>query len=361
MDRKLTLVIMIMLSLLSLVTVIQDGGSTHFLTSDLKQEGPEAEISASDTEVNNHEMVSFDASNSTPSSGSNISTYQWDFQGDGHYDDSGISVSYSYYEPGTYEVELLITDSSGLTDKDTITVEVVNLEPEADFIYSPIDPKAGNHIEFSDLSKDPDGYIETRIWTFDDGERTTEKDPTHAFEDDGIHNVTLKVVDDEGDTDSITKEIEVKNKPPYVYEINIGYRYNHNDNKVEKGESVKFLPNADDINGEIVSWEWKFGDGTSSTKEKPEHIYDEEGEYVVNLTVTDDDGASSSIERTIIVEKSSSKDSGFFNAYNMIYVIPFTLVVIIALIAIIAVWKSGGDEKHPPQNIRFEEQEEGEE
>ncbi|PSQ64518.1 MAG: hypothetical protein BRD25_03480, partial [Bacteroidetes bacterium QH_1_61_8] len=42
--------------------------------------------------------------------------------------------------------------------------------------------------------------------------------------------------------------------------------------------------------GEIVSSEWEFGDGETSTEETPTHTYAENDTYQVTLTVTDDEG-----------------------------------------------------------------------
>lgn len=47
-----------------------------------------------------------------------------------------------------------------------------------------------------------------------------------------------------------------------------------------------------DPDGEIESYEWDFGDGWTNSGETVDHIFDEEGEYEVGLTVIDDDGDS---------------------------------------------------------------------
>jgi PKD repeat protein len=44
--------------------------------------------------------------------------------------------------------------------------------------------------------------------------------------------------------------------------------------------------------GFIVSYEWDFGDGNTSTQTNPTHTYTSAGNYIVSLTVTDDDGAT---------------------------------------------------------------------
>lgn len=54
-------------------------------------------------------------------------------------------------------------------------------------------------------------------------------------------------------------------------------------------QPVAFTDTSSD-NGVVSSWEWDFGDGTSTTLQNPEHVYLNPGPYTVTLTVTDDDG-----------------------------------------------------------------------
>jgi len=56
-----------------------------------------------------------------------------------------------------------------------------------------------------------------------------------------------------------------------------------------------------DSDGSIVSYDWKFGDSTKAAGERPSHSYDQPGTYTVNLTVTDDDGATDSTSRDLQV------------------------------------------------------------
>ena len=49
---------------------------------------------------------------------------------------------------------------------------------------------------------------------------------------------------------------------------------------------------ADQSVGEINSWKWDFGDGTSSTEQHPIHHYQDAGKYVVVLWVEGDAGKS---------------------------------------------------------------------
>jgi PKD repeat protein len=53
-----------------------------------------------------------------------------------------------------------------------------------------------------------------------------------------------------------------------------------------------FVDKSKDDDGVIVSWQWSFGDGATSSERHPVHTYGEEGKYDVLLVVTDDRGAT---------------------------------------------------------------------
>jgi PKD repeat protein len=60
---------------------------------------------------------------------------------------------------------------------------------------------------------------------------------------------------------------------------------------VYTGEVITFNATSSyDPDGTIASYFWYFGDGTNATGVIVNHAYSTEGKYIVNLTVTDDDG-----------------------------------------------------------------------
>ncbi|GEM_PF-1616482 len=74
------------------------------------------------------------------------------------------------------------------------------------------------------------------------------------------------------------------------------------------------VPTNTDVNSEIVftdtstvqdgtisEWYWEFGDDTNSTDQNPEHTYAETGTYAVKLTVTDEDGATDTEEKSVVI------------------------------------------------------------
>jgi PKD repeat protein len=59
---------------------------------------------------------------------------------------------------------------------------------------------------------------------------------------------------------------------------------------------------AEDPDGSIVSWEWDFGDGAVAQGADVTHTYNASGRYFPRLTVTDNDGASSTLVEEIAVD-----------------------------------------------------------
>ncbi|WP_035843213.1 PKD domain-containing protein, partial [Crocinitomix catalasitica] len=60
--------------------------------------------------------------------------------------------------------------------------------------------------------------------------------------------------------------------------------------------------------GDITGWEWRFGDGSTSSLENPDHTYGAAGTYNVTLTVTTADGCTATYTTTITMVESITID-----------------------------------------------------
>ena len=67
------------------------------------------------------------------------------------------------------------------------------------------------------------------------------------------------------------------------------------------GLSVSFMDSSTDLNNDIVSWDWDFGDGNMSTEQNPTHTFAAAGTYDVTLTVTDEAGNATSTTSSVAV------------------------------------------------------------
>ena len=72
---------------------------------------------------------------------------------------------------------------------------------------------------------------------------------------------------------------------------------------VNVGQTVIFNASKSVDYGEIVSYEWNFGDGINGTGEVIQHSYGKEGTYEVRLNATNNEGISSFATLPVIVER----------------------------------------------------------
>jgi len=101
--------------------------------------------------------------------------------------------------------------------------------PIADFTFSPTSPTTSDTIQFTDTSVDPDGFVVSWLWDFDDGNTSTQENPTHKYSTAGTYNVSLTVTDNDGKTNSTEVMITV-NDIPAIEQLDqeqTGYKYNY--------------------------------------------------------------------------------------------------------------------------------------
>ena len=278
------------------LTVTDDDGASSSVSAakTVLNSPPVASFTENATTVFTGEVIRFDASGSYDLDGSIIS-YLWDF-GDGTIA-VGVTVDHAYADNGNYTVILAVTDDDGATISTSSVKIVSNRSPVASFTESAETVYTNEVITFdASGSYDLDGSV-SYFWDFGDGITATGVSVTHAYADDGFYTVALTVTDDDGATDSDAATKTVLNRFPVAL-------FTANATIVKEGEVIHFdASESYDPDGDIVSYFWDFGDGTNATEVMVDYAYVEDGNYTVTLTVTDDDGASSSMSEMKTVEK----------------------------------------------------------
>lgn len=210
------------------------------------------------------------------STGSYTALY-WAF-GDGT-SSSEPDPSHAYNSSGIYPVCLTISDSIGLCSSVFCDSVIVNdITCNADFTYQP----TGNipfEIKFMDLST---GNIEFWYWDFGDSTFSTEINPVHTYAAAGNYSVCLLITSQDPVnpcSDVLCQEVAVGISSQCIAGFEAVL------------DSISSIPNLyhfqNTSTGNLNSWFWNFGDGTSSSEKEPSHEFAEKGTYEVCLSAYD--------------------------------------------------------------------------
>ncbi len=244
-----------------------------------------------------------DANSGDPIEGAMVTIQTDSMAGGGYYNvvftspDGAYSDTFDAEDGETGMVTTSITDCDGSLQQATNQYDVNNNTFQNDFSICG-DPSGGgdtscmamydyyfenNALEahFDDLSfGDPTSWS----WEFGDGDTSSEQNPVHLYADEGEYEVTLTIASDSCSS-SYTSWV-------WVYSDSTGFEecqamfwtYPEDSNFM----SYVFEDASWTTSGNMPdSWAWDFGDGATSTEQNPTHVYTEEGEYEVCLTITD--------------------------------------------------------------------------
>lgn len=146
-----------------------------------------------------------------------ITAWSWQF-GDGTSSTEQNPV-HTYAAPGTYNVTLVVTDSTGHASTVTHTQRVL-APPTAAINHTPAEPDEGQLVTFTAPSSDPDGGpIVWLAWDWGDGSTPTASSPagatfTHRYNDSLPYIVTLVAVDAQEQTVEVQRTVTPRNLAP---------------------------------------------------------------------------------------------------------------------------------------------------
>ena len=199
-----------------------------------------------------------------------ISDWFWDF-GDGTQVKEKNS-KHIYSNPGTYYPQLKVIGPGGESfASDTIIVKYK--APEADFKCFPTSGLIPLTVNCTDQSK---GTIDSWLWDFGDLGKSSEQNPYHIYKSPGTYSITLTVSGPGGKSASFHENYISQLSRP----LNCDFSVNS-----KTGTAPFKVQFYDKSTGDILNWQWDFGDGTSSNLQSPEHIYLNPGSYSIKLAI----------------------------------------------------------------------------
>lgn len=215
-----------------------------------------------------------DTSTNTP--GAFDVTREWDF-GNGTATVNTASTSWTYYNPGTYSVNLIVTDNVGCKDTLLKTNYIKAYKPNAIFIANNVFPCIGDTVNFTNASNGATPV--SCFWDFGDNTTSTTFNPKHVYQQIGNYVVTLIVTDTFGCSDTSLLNFISVTKPDASFTMN-------DSTAVCPPLQVLFTSTSQNA----TSYLWDFGNNNTSIIPNPANLYTSEGDYLVRLVAINSHG-----------------------------------------------------------------------
>lgn len=213
-------------------------------------------------------------------------SWRWDF-GDGSPEVTTTvpTVDHSFPNIGDYNVRLIKYDpaSCNLADTAILPIRVRDDRATVDYSYQRLAPCEALSYEFDNLSVAPAGKpftAQSFVWDFGDGtppDTTGDQTMSHQFQNEGIFNVTLTLIDTNycNAPETVTRQIRVAENVVASFVL-------------PDSACAPFTAHIDNTSRGGTSFLWTFGDdGSTSTDIYPVHTFTQPGTHTVTLHAED--------------------------------------------------------------------------
>ncbi len=227
----------------------------------------------------------------------NISTGSgfWSTNGTGTFSPSDTTLNGGVYNPSPADdaaghVDILFTSSNNGGCRATYDSIDVTLIPSPTAAYTSVSACPTFPVVFTDGSTST-GTVVGWNWNFGDGSgNSTLPSPTHVYSTGGPYNVQLIVTSNNGCVDTLSRTVNVYNKPIAAFDAN-GICLN---------EGTLFTDTSSVAGSTINQWHWNFGDATTSTTQNPPvHYYPSSGSYNATLIVQSAQGCIDTVVQSV--------------------------------------------------------------
>lgn len=235
----------------------------------------------------------------------NVTSWLWEFHNIGlnrnSYSSANRTTKHTFGRTGIYgvfNVTLVVSGPDGNASLRKIAYVTANKNvsglPVAAFSASPTSGNAPLNVTFTDNSTG----ATSQTWYFGNRDSSTEKNPMYSFSAPGNYTVVLVVNNTKG-WDTATQVIVVQGEQQEKVLPIADF-----DSGSVGGLTIQFIDLSENAN----AWYWDFGDGSTSVEHSPAHTYSSEGNYNVNLTVSNANGIDSKTATIDVLNDSSSSN-----------------------------------------------------
>ncbi len=159
------------------------------------------------------------------------------------------------------------------------------------------------NVSFQNNSTNANNYY----WDFGDPttqtDQSTSFEPSYSYPDTGSYVVTLVAENQNGCTDTTKAVVKVF---PF-------FQADFTSSGLCEQEAISFTDETKSTHGNVDSWTWDFGDGSTSNQPNPSHTYSSPGTYNVKLSTTSNKGCNHDTIKTIQVYPKPNADFSYSN------------------------------------------------
>lgn len=188
--------------------------------------------------------------------------------------------SHSYSTTGSKRVTLRVTDGLEhvyFSEDVNVTNEACSDESVAPVFTFKNDSSNAAKVYFTNAST---GDIKSYYWDFGDNSSSTSESPVHTYAKDGDYTVVLTVTDKDGNTyqkADVVQVYQVTDNLPPVVDGDLSIKDKH----------VSIINKSSDPDGDVLTYSWESSDGFKSTDKDFTHDFEQAGNYIVVLKVSD--------------------------------------------------------------------------
>lgn len=228
---------------------------------------------------------------------------KWDF-GDGT-NSTVTNPEKKYAASGNYNVKLqVIRDADGCLG-DTVKQLTILPLPKVAFQLPDVICMPEGKAAFINKTTTPDNKPLSYNWDFGDGGKSLETDPTHTYLTAATYAVKLKATTADGCPDSLTVSLSGN-----TFVTTPTADFTPSGTIFCTGKEVEFL-NKSTYNSSLpTTWQWEFGNSSTSTEKEPATIYSIAKDYFVKLTVTTGGCVSVAVSHPLRIYAPPTVDAG---------------------------------------------------
>ena len=215
----------------------------------------------------------------------------------GSNDNEKIHFEWTAKESGKYRFMAVMYDEYGNMESivDYEAEIILNEAPIIDELMNINEAYEGQMIKYEVSVMDDDTELQIH-WDMGDGTiyENAGLDLFHLYADDGIYEVTITADDGSYITIEIFN-VEILNAAPLFTDVMFDALGN-------EGDIVSFNAQVTDVPSDEVTVTWTFPDGSTSYSLFAQYVFTDDGEFIVLVTASDEDGGTSSKQIMVTIE-----------------------------------------------------------